>query len=386
MAAEPGPAAVANPAAAPPAPLAASVIVVARDRAAQLAAALASLRAQRLTAGRFEIIAVDDGSRDETWPSLCAQAARPSDAALPPLQIVRNDRSLGPGLARNRGAARARGAVLVFLDSDCRALAGWLEALLAPLAEPAVGAVGGAEALDPEQGLLGRLFHFALTSPLSTGRLRGGTGWRLGRYRPRGYSMAVRRELFVRLGGFAGLRHGEDLELVGRIERAGYRCVHAPAARVLHRRRQSLAGFARQLFAMGRARSTLLRRDRTHAEPVYFVPALLLLGVLALGLAGALVPGAREAVVGWALVPAGLYGALLGLAAVRALGRPAAAVLAPLVVAVQQLCYGAGLFWGLVAPWREEQPFGPRAPLPRCSRGLPASGPAPARERHPPLP
>jgi GT2 family glycosyltransferase len=320
------------------APPAASVILVARDRCAELRAALDSVTAQE---GSFEVIVVDDGSRDGTPAML---AARPGVVAL------RRERSGGPGAARNDAARRARGRVLVFLDSDCLALPGWLPAMLAPLADPEVGAVGGAEALDPLEPLLPRVFHFVLTSPLATGRIRGGAGGRAARYRPRTFSLAVRREDFERAAGFAALRHGEDIDFALRLERLGLRAVHATAARVHHRRRRTFPGFAAQLFAMGRARTTLIRRDRRHLEPAYLLPPLgllaaPLLAVAALG--GA--PGAALPVLALGL----LYLGVVGVAGAIRLRAAAALLLAPLAFVVQQGAYGAGFLAGAVAPFRE---------------------------------
>jgi len=313
---------------------AASVIVVTRDRRQELAVALDSLAAQR---GSFEVIIVDDGSGDGTEAMLAAR-----DGVV----AIRRATSGGPGLARNDGAARARGRALVFLDSDCRALEGWLPAMLAPLERPEVGAVGGAEALDPKEPLLGRVFHFVLTSPLTTGRIRGGRGGRAARYRPRSYSLAVRRADFERAGGFALLRHGEDIDFAARIERLGLRLVHAPDARVHHRRRATWRAFAAQLFAMGRARSALARMDRRHLEPFYLLPPLGLLVAAALFGAAVVFPPSRVAA---ASVSAALaaYLVVVGIAAARALRTAAAAPLAPLAFLVQQASYGAGFLRGL---------------------------------------
>ncbi len=66
----------------------------------------------------FEVIVVDDGSRDET-PALVTQYE-------PFVKLVRNDRSQGAGAARNRGVRAARAPVLAFTDSDCFPAPEWL--------------------------------------------------------------------------------------------------------------------------------------------------------------------------------------------------------------------------------------------------------------------
>jgi len=313
---------------------AASIILATRDRREELEAALDSVAAQP---GSFEVIVVDDGSRDGTPAML---------AGRPHVVTIRREAPGGPGLARNDGARRARAPVLVFLDSDCKVLEGWLEAMLAPLERSDVGAVGGAEALDPEEPLLGRVFHYVLTSPLTTGRIRGGSGGRAAKYRPRSYSLAVRRRDFERAGGFLPMHHGEDIDFVTRIEQLGLALVHAPGALVHHRRRRTWRGFARQLHEMGRARGTLVRRDRAHLEALYLVPAAGVVLAVVVATAAALWPPARA-------VAASLLGVLLlwlgavGISAARALHSALALVAAPLAFLLQQASYGTGFLRGL---------------------------------------
>ena len=69
--------------------------------------ALASVERQSFR--DFEVIVVDDGSTDAT-ASIAAEA-------YPAARIFRQE-NLGPGPARNRGMAEARGRYIAFLDSD----------------------------------------------------------------------------------------------------------------------------------------------------------------------------------------------------------------------------------------------------------------------------
>jgi len=84
-----------------------SVIVPTHNRLGYLRECLASVEAQ--TCPPFEIIVVDDGSADGTVEWL--QDTRPE------VRVILQE-NLGPGAARNRGAAEARGEYLAFLDSD----------------------------------------------------------------------------------------------------------------------------------------------------------------------------------------------------------------------------------------------------------------------------
>jgi glycosyltransferase involved in cell wall biosynthesis len=71
--------------------------------------AVDAIRAQ--TFSQFELIIVDDGSTDGTIEILCAY----SD---PRIRLIRNDRNLGPAVARNRAFAEARGEYIAIQDAD----------------------------------------------------------------------------------------------------------------------------------------------------------------------------------------------------------------------------------------------------------------------------
>lgn len=191
-----------------------SVVVAARDASATLGEALAALDAQDLPAP-YEVIVVDDGSRDET----AAIAERAPGGA----RVVRID-GRGPGPARNAGAATARGRALAFTDADCVPAPGWLRAGLEAL--EAADLVQGTVQPDPEAAL-GPFDH---------------TVWVVGEsglYETA--NLFMRRDLFERLGGFEdflGARLGkplaEDLWLGWRARRAGARHAFSDRAVVDH--------------------------------------------------------------------------------------------------------------------------------------------------------
>jgi glycosyltransferase involved in cell wall biosynthesis len=194
--------------------LEASVIIPARDAAATLGDCLAGLAAQD-TRAAFEVIVVDDGSRDDT--AAVAQAA-PLD-----LRVLRGQ-GAGPAAARNLGAAAARGAVLAFTDADCVPEPGWLTAALAATQDADL--VQG-RVLPPEGVVVGPYDrHITVVSEY-------------GLYETA--NLVIRRELFERLGGFesilvprSGIELGEDAWLGWRARRAGARTTFCAPALVRH--------------------------------------------------------------------------------------------------------------------------------------------------------
>lgn len=91
-----------------------SVVVPTYNRASFLDAMLGSVWAQQnIAPDEIEVIVIDDGSTDDTPAVLEQQRAKYPDH----LKAVRVAHG-GPGQARNRGIALARGTYVAFLDSD----------------------------------------------------------------------------------------------------------------------------------------------------------------------------------------------------------------------------------------------------------------------------
>lgn len=194
--------------------MALSVIIPAHDAAATLGRTLEAVADQDLDAP-FEVIVVDDGSRDRT-PQI-VEAARGS------VSMVRQ-RQAGPGPARNRGVEVARGEILAFTDADCFPDRGWLSA--------------GLRALERADLVQGRVLPDPSAPAGPFDRTVAVEGER-GLYETA--NLFVRRSLFERLGGFddwLGARLGkplaEDLWLGWRARRAGATTAFCDHALVHH--------------------------------------------------------------------------------------------------------------------------------------------------------
>jgi len=98
-----------------------TVIVCTHNRAGLLPGILSKLRAQDYFAGAFEIIVVDNGSRDNTAEVVEKLASKPGV----PIHYVLESRP-GITLARNRGAEIARYPYLAYIDDDCSVEPDWL--------------------------------------------------------------------------------------------------------------------------------------------------------------------------------------------------------------------------------------------------------------------
>jgi len=143
-------------------PVEISVVLVLRDRADTAPTVLAHLEQQTLPAARFEIVAIDLDSQDDTAGVL----ARYADGAPVCIRVV----CAGPrnfARARNLGAEQARGKWLVFLDQDLLASPNLLERYLQEFrAAPSAPWLLGAIRLHPQ------LPDFVLTRRLAEERWR----------------------------------------------------------------------------------------------------------------------------------------------------------------------------------------------------------------------
>ncbi|MBI4604639.1 MAG: glycosyltransferase family 2 protein [Planctomycetes bacterium] len=170
-----------------------SAIVPTLNEEEGIAGTLASLR----QAGLDEVVVVDGGSRDATAALARAQADRVLEA-------------LGGLFAQlNRGAAEARGDVLVFHYADVDFPAAGRAAIEG--AFESGGLAGGAFAL----GFRSPLLRYAVIARGAGLRNRLGVG-------PFGdQSIFARAEVFRRIGGYRPGAFLEDLDLVRRLKREG---------------------------------------------------------------------------------------------------------------------------------------------------------------------
>ncbi len=211
--------------------------------------AIESVLSQDYPLDMVEIIIVGKGSQKLVgcWPQISAVDTGP---------IFR------PGKARNLGAERATGEVLLFLDDDCEAQPGWIRESLAELESDRVGGVSGM-IRGKSKALFARCVDFANFSLCQINQRQE---------RPVcTATFAIRREVFAQVGGFdSDLKVHEDIDLCHRLEIAGYRTVYQPRVRVLHNHgRTTLGSLARYLYSGGRAGGLVIEEKYRRLSSFY---------------------------------------------------------------------------------------------------------------------
>lgn len=329
-----------------PTPLVCSVVIPARNAAQLLPTCLAAISAQTMPSSAFEVIVVDDGSTDDT-----ANVAQRHGATcfLQPHK--------GPAAARNRGANRARGRVVVFTDADCRPEPNWLETMVQALdsgEKNGVVGVQGRYATD-QQRLVARfaqaefedrydLMHAAPTIDLVAT-----------------YSAAYQRDIFLKVGGFDERfpqADNEDTELSYRLVTKGHALALAPQAVVRHQHPASLKRYLKLKFSRGYWRTQVYRLYPGKALKDRYTTAPVKLGTLA---AMGWVTGTLTGLAALPLLGGGLLGASqLCLAVMLALSWPltaknwrknrAVGAITPIMVVLRGVALGCGVLWGIAHP------------------------------------
>ena len=181
-----------------------SVVVPARDEQERIPDLLAALRA--LDPQPHEVLVVDDSSTDATAALAATAGARVLRVEPPPGWT-------GKSWACQQGAAEATGEVLVFLDADVVPAPGAIDGL-------AAAALGGELVSAHPRHHVEHLYEHLSAGPAVISTLGAGSGgpprhrwWR--REIAFGPAVAVRRDVYERIGGHAAVRGevAEDLAL-----------------------------------------------------------------------------------------------------------------------------------------------------------------------------
>jgi len=238
----------------------ASVLIATHERPAELKRLLSQLATQTVTPDQFEVIVVDDGSREPLDLG---------DFETPYRLAVLRQRNAGPAVARHRAAESACGEVLIIVDDDMQVRPQFLESHLRAHPPGAKRATIGAIEPDPDTGKLPlleqwnaqRLLRNSQIAATNT-NLRGNSIWT--------GNLSLRRVDYFAVGGFdLSLQQSEDAELGLRLEQAGVEIGFAENAEVIHCSGHADAKWLRRARAYGMIDRRIAKKHgrSVHADP-----------------------------------------------------------------------------------------------------------------------
>lgn len=170
----------------------------------------------------FQIVVVDDGSKDETATIVAALAA-----SEPRVTLIRQPNG-GKAEALNRAMADAAHPVIVMIDADTMVAADGIRKLVAPLADPEVGAVSGYVRVGNHRHWLGKFQDVEYAAAFQVDRRAQDL---LGciTVAP-GALSAFRREALDQAGPISHDTLAEDTDLTLQLHRLGWKVAFAPQA------------------------------------------------------------------------------------------------------------------------------------------------------------
>ena len=182
----------------------------------------------------YEVVVVDSASPDETPQRL--------NEEVEGVTLVLSHENLGFGAGSNRGAERAKGRYLCFLNSDALVEPGWLEPLLEVLDEDERAGAVVPMLLNPDGSIqeAGSVIDSVGWSlALGRGESPDSLGHRFRREIDYGSAacLLIRREDFWAVDGFDpayGIGYFEDVDLSFKLKDRSLRTIYEPRSRVVH--------------------------------------------------------------------------------------------------------------------------------------------------------
>ena len=313
----------------------ASVIVPAFNAEKTIGKCLESLEKQGFRG--YEIIVVDDGSRDSTLEIIGRHGRA---------RLLKQSHA-GPAVARNNGAKNAKGEIVVFTDSDCVAESTWLEEMLKPFADKRVAGVQGRYKCGQKE-LVARLIHLEIEQRYEKMEKQEFVDF-IG-----SYSAAYRASVFEELKGFDTsfpMASGEDTDFSFRVHKAGHKMVFNPNAIVWHTHPTKLWKYLKVKFFRAFWRTKVYKshkgkilKDSYTSQTIklqllLFYLAMASLALLAFGINGLLYSGTLLALLFISGLPFAFWAARRDLAV---------GIVSPFVIVVRTFFFGTGLALGTI--------------------------------------
>ncbi|MDX2046785.1 MAG: glycosyltransferase [Chitinophagaceae bacterium] len=197
---------------------------------------------QKLDYPDYEVIVVNDGSKDDTAKIVSEY----------PFRLI-TTANCGLSSARNTGMLESKGEIVAYIDDDAYPDPQWLRYLAYAYSSTSHAGIGGPNIAPDDDGAIatcvanspGGPVHVLLTDEIAE-------------HIP-GCNMSFRRDVLLEIGGFDPIYRaaGDDVDLCWRIQHTGRTIGFHPSAFVWHHRRNSFKAYWKQQKGYGKAEALL---------------------------------------------------------------------------------------------------------------------------------
>ncbi len=204
-----------------------SVIIVARNEAANLRELFLCLLNQDYPRDLYEVILADDDSEDETEAIVTSYIS--SEMNVSYLKVDGRDQVISPKKqALEKAIAMAKGEIILTTDADCVLPPTWIKSMVSLFTDKVSMVAGYSRTYLKDwqqESTLHKYEHldFAFTYMVMAGGYTIGRSWAC-----IGQNLAYRRSAFYDVGGFDSIRHlisGDDVNLMQVMRRHGHKIV-----------------------------------------------------------------------------------------------------------------------------------------------------------------
>ncbi len=239
-----------------------SFVVIAYNEETAIESCIGSIVDQKGIGSSYEIIVVDDGSRDKTAEIVTKCSKKNSK-----VKLISYNVNCGRGYARNEGILESTGEFIAMVDADISLPTHWLEYCLKNIT--GYDAVGGVATPDGDVSYVHSLFKLSPKLTPHTTTVSGGNG-------------LYRRDVFKETNFDQKLREGEDVDFNHQLEAKGLNSKTIPNLLVHHQETKSFVKSIKWLFESGIGATRQLIRYRRIRTPdiAYFGFVLVVLSSL----------------------------------------------------------------------------------------------------------
>lgn len=229
-----------------------SIIVPVLNGESQIKDCIESLIDQDYPKDQYEIIVVDNGSKDNTLAIATDILHSNRDVRF----VLTKEFVAGSYAARNKGIDNSNGKIIVFTDSDCIADINWLKELSIGFEDKDIGCVVGAIQPYPGKTLV-EIFSKNANILSQNTTLKS-------EFLPYGQTanVAFRKDVFGKIGIFDNtVNSGGDADLAWRMQLfTKYKLIYHPDAFVQHKHRTTIRKLFKQYFNYGTGNVLLYKK------------------------------------------------------------------------------------------------------------------------------